>query len=143
MASYDDQKDTHLGQLNVVDSREHDKVIDSKRVDEALTFLDHTHDVTEGEISEVDDKKLMRKVDWTLMPLMFACYFLQYSDKTLSQYPWARCAVKMLMDICSVLCEYHGNYQGHQHAAQWILSFGYRLLCRMSVPIFRHRPVKR
>ena len=87
MASYDDQKDTHLGQLNVVDSHEHDKVIDSKQVDAALTFLDHSHDVAEGEISEVDDKKLMRKVDWTLMPLMFACYFLQYSDKTLSQYP--------------------------------------------------------
>ena len=47
------------------------------------------------------------------------------------------------MDTCSVLREYHGHYQGHQYAAQWILSFGYRLLCRMSVPVFRHRPVKR
>jgi hypothetical protein len=59
MASYDDQKDTHNGQLNVVDSHEHGKVIDSKRVDEALTFLDHSHDVSESEISEVDDKKLI------------------------------------------------------------------------------------
>ncbi len=85
MATYDDQKDSHIGQLNVVESHGEGKVIDSKRVDEALAFLDDSQDVSEGELSEADEKKLMRKVDWTLMPLMFACYYLQYSDKTLSQ----------------------------------------------------------
>ena len=84
MAAYNDQKDTHIGQLNPVESYDEGKVIDSKQVDEALAFLDQS-DVSEGTFSEVDDKKLMRKVDWTLMPLMFACYYLQYSDKTLSQ----------------------------------------------------------
>jgi hypothetical protein len=80
-------QDTHIEQLNVVDSHEDGKIIDSKRVDEALHFLDHNRDVSDGGLPEVDDKKLMRKVDWMLMPLMFACYFLQYSDKTLRQYP--------------------------------------------------------
>jgi hypothetical protein len=80
-------QDTRIEQLNVVDSHEDGKVIDSKRVDEALHFLDHNRDVGDSGLPEVDDKKLMRKVDWMLMPLMFACYFLQYSDKTLRQYP--------------------------------------------------------
>lgn len=31
----------------------------------------------------IDDKKLVRKLDWMLMPLMFMCYYLQYTDKTL------------------------------------------------------------
>lgn len=82
------QRDTHVEQLNVVDSHEDGKIIDSKRVDEALHFLDDNRDVSDSGLSEVDEKKLMRKVDWMLMPLMFACYFLQYSDKTLRQYPW-------------------------------------------------------
>ena len=74
----------NIEQLTVVDSYEDGKVIDSKKVDEALHFLDDSH-VAEGELSEINDKKLMRKVDWMLMPLMFACYFLQYSDKTLRE----------------------------------------------------------
>ena len=82
MAPY--QNEPRMEQFNVVDSHEDGKSIDSKRVDEALHFLDHNN-VSEGSLTEVDDKKLMRKVDWMLMPLMFACYFLQYSDKTLRE----------------------------------------------------------
>lgn len=39
----------------------------------------------------------------------------------------------MLTDILSVLCEYHGHHQGHQYAAEWILSFGHCFLRRVSV----------
>lgn len=49
--------------------------------DEALAFL-RQHAAT-GEVVDIDDKKLMRKVDWLLMPLMFSVYYLQYTDKTL------------------------------------------------------------
>lgn len=51
-------------------------------VDEALKFLNSDHGTANFE--EVDEKALLRKIDWMLMPLMFLCYFLQYSDKTLS-----------------------------------------------------------
>ena len=79
-----DQKDTNIGELHVVDSYDDGKIIsDSRRVDEALKFLDHDPNVSESDFPPVDDKKLMRKVDWMIMPLMFACYYLQYSDKTL------------------------------------------------------------
>ena len=42
-----------------------EKVLASKDVDEALKFM-RDHDV-EGAIDDVDDKKLMRKVDWMVM----------------------------------------------------------------------------
>ena len=55
-------------------------LVTGKDVDEALRFL---NDVPVGEMGVVDEGKQMRRVDWTLMPLMFCCYYLQYCDKTL------------------------------------------------------------
>lgn len=52
--------------------------------DDALQFL-RQHEAT-GEVVTIDDKKLMRRVDWLLMPLMFSVYYLQYTDKTLRAY---------------------------------------------------------
>lgn len=50
-------------------------------VDAALEFLQ-----TEGSavMSEMDEKKLVRKIDFMIMPLMWTCYNLQYLDKVLS-----------------------------------------------------------
>lgn len=58
-----------------------EKFVGAKDVDEALQFL-HAHAAT-AQLTEIDEKKLMRKVDWMIMPLMFAVYYLQYTDKTL------------------------------------------------------------
>ena len=52
--------------------------------DAALGFL-RAH-LAEGEAQTVDEKALVRKIDWMIMPLMFGCYFLQYLDKTLINY---------------------------------------------------------
>lgn len=49
--------------------------VDAKDDDAALHFLDGSDAV--GEDANVDEKKLMRRVDWMLMPLMFMCYYLQ------------------------------------------------------------------
>lgn len=43
--------------------------------DEALKFLRRTS--VDGEIDEIDEKKLVRKIDWMIVPLMWSCYFLQ------------------------------------------------------------------
>ena len=74
--------ETHIAPLETVDSYQETKTIDSDNADEALHFLQQNQHVENA--SEVNDKKLMRKVDWMLMPLFFAAYYLQYSDKTLS-----------------------------------------------------------
>ena len=51
-------------------------------VDAALDYLNH-EDTTI--MSEIDEKKLVRKIDWRIVPLMWMCYNLQYLDKTLSR----------------------------------------------------------
>ncbi|EXJ59209.1 hypothetical protein A1O7_06641 [Cladophialophora yegresii CBS 114405] len=61
-----------------------EKFVDYKDVDAALGFL--RNNAASGEVVHIDEKKLMRKVDWMVMPLMFACYYLQYTDKTLLSY---------------------------------------------------------
>ncbi|KAF2705438.1 MFS general substrate transporter [Pleomassaria siparia CBS 279.74] len=51
----------------------------NKDVDEALEFLRYNE--TGEESSTVDERALVKKIDWMIVPLMFACYFLQYMDK--------------------------------------------------------------
>lgn len=51
--------------------------------DEALHFLKNQHDV--GELTPEAEKRLLRKIDWMIMPLMWSCYTLQYLDKTLGK----------------------------------------------------------
>ncbi|KAK7714463.1 hypothetical protein SLS57_007191 [Botryosphaeria dothidea] len=52
--------------------------------DEALKFL--AAEFTAGELSDIDEKALVRKIDWMILPLMWCCYCLQYLDKTLINY---------------------------------------------------------
>ncbi|KIW99684.1 uncharacterized protein Z518_11097 [Rhinocladiella mackenziei CBS 650.93] len=43
---------------------------------------------TVGEVWPVvgQDSKLLRRIDWRIVPIMFACYFLQFLDKVLINY---------------------------------------------------------
>lgn len=52
--------------------------------DAALEFLKHEGEGGVVSFSEEDEKRLVRKIDWRIVPLMWSCYFLQYLDKTLS-----------------------------------------------------------
>lgn len=52
-----------------------------KNADKALEFLKHNK--TGDERDAVDEKKLVKRIDWMMVPIMFACYFLQYLDKSL------------------------------------------------------------
>lgn len=66
--------DVEVGRVGVVENTPGDG-------DEALRFLKNQHDV--GELTAEEEKKLLRKIDWMIMPLMWSCYCLQYLDKTL------------------------------------------------------------
>lgn len=48
--------------------------------DEALKFLQRSEQG--DELSQVNETKLVRKIDFHIVPLMFAAYFLQYLDKS-------------------------------------------------------------
>ncbi|KAH7312680.1 allantoate permease [Stachybotrys elegans] len=55
----------------------------TKNGDAALDFLNSRAVVP---MTEEDEKRLLKKIDWSIMPLMFCCYCLQYIDKTLINY---------------------------------------------------------
>lgn len=59
-------------------------VRDVRNADAALDFL--RHEGSARPMSKQDEKKLLRKIDFMVMPLMFGCYCLQYLDKTLINY---------------------------------------------------------
>lgn len=69
--------------------------------DAALRFL-RAH-LAEDEAQAVDEKALVRKIDWMIMPLMFGCYFLQYLDKTLINY--AVCHVSPCLVVSYLLTD--------------------------------------
>ncbi|CAK4034370.1 major facilitator superfamily transporter [Lecanosticta acicola] len=60
------------------------EVKDVQNADVALSFLRHEGNVRE--MTAEDERKLVRKIDWMIVPLMWACYCLQYLDKTLLNY---------------------------------------------------------
>ncbi|KAJ5786289.1 uncharacterized protein N7503_011501 [Penicillium pulvis] len=53
------------------------------KADAALEFL---HKEDNGVSVNVDEKLLVRKIDWMIIPLMWAAYNLQYLDKVLINY---------------------------------------------------------
>ena len=59
-------------------------VKDIRNADTALEFLRQQGEARE--MTAEDEKRLLRKIDFMIMPLMFGCYCLQYLDKTLINY---------------------------------------------------------
>lgn len=59
-------------------------VKDVRNADAALEFLRRQGEARE--MTAEDEKRLVRKIDFMIMPLMFGCYCLQYLDKTLINY---------------------------------------------------------
>jgi hypothetical protein len=55
----------------------------SDKVDAALDFLRSEETVI---FSEEEERRLIRKVDWMIVPMMWAVYYLQYQDKILSSW---------------------------------------------------------
>ena len=61
-------------------------VQDVAHADAALTFLRNNSATDIRPMTAEDEKRLLRKIDWMIMPLMWMCYCLQYLDKTLINY---------------------------------------------------------
>ena len=71
--------------------------------DKALDFL--RSEAYEGETEYIDDKKLVRKIDFMVVPLMFCCYCLQYLDKSLLNYA----SVMGILDDANLSTEQYGT----------------------------------
>lgn len=48
-------------------------------MDEALNYIRNAG----SSASPVNEKQLLRKIDWRIIPIMFACYTMQFLDKVL------------------------------------------------------------
>jgi hypothetical protein len=78
-----------------------------KDADKALEFLRVNEEGEEGTVASIDEKTLVKKIDWMIVPIMFACYFLQYLDKSLRKLN--RALVKnLVLTHRSELCGRHG-----------------------------------
>ncbi|KFY32595.1 hypothetical protein V493_00064 [Pseudogymnoascus sp. VKM F-4281 (FW-2241)] len=55
---------------------------ESKDLDQAYLYINHQSQADET----VDLKALRRKIDWWIVPIMFACYTLQFIDKVVINY---------------------------------------------------------
>lgn len=82
----DDKQKTDIEAVNPVQEPQPvvGEIKDLNKADAALEFLRQGHDVPV--MKPEDERRLKRKVDWRIVPLMLACYLLQYLDKTLINY---------------------------------------------------------
>ncbi|OAL03728.1 MFS general substrate transporter [Phaeosphaeriaceae sp. SRC1lsM3a] len=102
--------DIEVGSVGIVEDTSHDG-------DEALRFLKNQHDV--GELTAEEEKKLVRKIDWMIIPLMWSCYCLQYLDKTLVNYA----AVMGLYDDANINTKQFSNLALFFYVSYLILEF--------------------
>ncbi|KFY12033.1 hypothetical protein V492_04134 [Pseudogymnoascus sp. VKM F-4246] len=54
-------------------------------LDDAFKYL-HDHDHASAESTRINLAALRRKIDWRIVPIMFACYVLQFVDKVVINY---------------------------------------------------------
>ncbi|CAA9961741.1 hypothetical protein PTMSG1_05118 [Pyrenophora teres f. maculata] len=85
--------------------------------DEALNFLKDAHDI--GELTPEGERRLLRKIDWMIMPLMWCCYCLQYLDKTLVNYA----AVMGLYDDANITTDQFSNLALFFYVSYLIVEF--------------------
>jgi hypothetical protein len=71
--------------------------------DKALDFLRSEAEV--GETDLIDEKQLIRKIDFMIVPIMFGCYCLQYLDKSLLNYA----SVMGLLEDADLTTEQYGT----------------------------------
>lgn len=85
--------------------------------DEALNFLQN-QDVVD-DLTPEEEGKLVRKIDWMIMPLMWNCYMLQYLDKTLVNYA----AVMGLYDDANINTDRFSNLALFFYVSYLLLEF--------------------
>lgn len=82
MAPYKDANKLGISNESVEQFDIANEKLASRQVDAALQFLR----AEEGEVINIDEKKLLRRINFMVMPLMFGAYLSQYFDKSLLNY---------------------------------------------------------
>ena len=53
------------------------------KLDAAWKFLDANRGLDDIQATESELRKLRRKIDWHIVPMMFCCYTMQFLDKVI------------------------------------------------------------
>lgn len=51
-------------------------------VDDSLEFL-RQQNIQEHDVTRIDEKALVRRIDYRIVPLLFCCYLMGFLDKVL------------------------------------------------------------
>lgn len=69
----------------------------------------------------IDEKKLLRKIDWSIIPVLMAAYFLQFLDKVVYNVSHSYMLSYLSLMSYAIVRKCHGNAKRHQDARQSIL----------------------
>ncbi len=69
---------------NPMDHHDGAPVANEKDIDKAYIYMNtHSEGGVDAEADAIDLVALRRKVDWRIVPIMFACYTMQFIDKVM------------------------------------------------------------
>ncbi|KAK4684968.1 hypothetical protein P7C73_g5190, partial [Tremellales sp. Uapishka_1] len=74
----DAEKSLSQADVQIVSAQGEGHHVELNDIDEAAAFVSGFH----GSISAEDEKRVKRKIDMHLLPLMMTLYFVQFTDKT-------------------------------------------------------------
>ncbi|WWD16928.1 hypothetical protein CI109_101360 [Kwoniella shandongensis] len=136
--------DKHASAEHHVDDEKDAAIVNEADVDPDVIDIVHA---AEGQYTEAQYNKLLRKIDWTLLPLMWLTYGLQQADKTATstqatfglrkdthlvgqQYSW----LSTIFYLTYLVGEFPGNYVLHRFhvgrtLAGFMFSWGVIVLC--------------
>jgi hypothetical protein len=63
-----------------------ENVVESKEDVESISFGKLSSQDSQWHVAGFNEKKLIRTIDWKILPLLFAAYFLQFMDKVILNY---------------------------------------------------------
>ena len=101
-----------------------------KDVDQAFVFLDLAHHNHAGAETPYSDA-LRRRVDWRIVPIMFACYTMQYLDKVLLNVSLLPSLLRLDSCSLSTVCLGHGPEQRSQTCRQRLQQYRLCILHRL------------
>jgi len=63
-----------------------ESIVESKDDVKSVSYGNHSSRGSQWDVAGFNEKRLIRTIDWKILPLLFAAYFLQFMDKVILNY---------------------------------------------------------
>lgn len=129
-----DVKGTATSGFTIIESdSDLSRKLDMNDPDQAYNFLKSAN-ASKNAAEQVDLKKLRRKVDWYIVPVMFLCYTMQFIDKVSLNVSFTLREASRTRANTQEVCSCHGVAKGTQAQRQRFYqrrnSIFHRISCR-------------